>query len=298
MEGFLPPSRHVKTPRAASPRGACDCHFHVFPAEGRDNLAPDRGFTPAIAPLDDWLACAGTLGLERGVLVQPSPYGTDNRVLLEAVARAPDRLRAVVALAPQTSVEQLHALNRAGARGVRVNHYLHQGRLRYAGGMTLESVRPLLPALLEIGWHVELWIDVASDLPDVMAQLRDWPPVPLVFDHMGCPKSAEDVDSPGFQQMLALVACGQAWVKLSGVDRIYPDPGEYPRARPVFDALLATRTDRLVWGTNWPHPHLKAHMPDDGDLLDLFNSWVPDAGARQAILAANPARLYDFAAPD
>jgi predicted TIM-barrel fold metal-dependent hydrolase len=177
-------------------------------------------------------------------------------------------------------------------RGLRFNHFFRGGRLHYRGGVTLESARALAPVMTELGWHLQLWIDV-KDLPDTIPTLKSIG-LPVVIDHMGRTDARAGTDTPGFQCLLRLLADGDCWVKLSGAHRLSNNAPDYPEAQAFHEALVAANPERLVWGTDWPHPRMEAEMPDAGRLLDLFQQWTPDAGTRRRILVDNPARLYRF----
>jgi predicted TIM-barrel fold metal-dependent hydrolase len=162
----------------------------------------------------------------------------------------------------------------------------------FAGGGQLSDAESLAKRLKPFGWHIQFLVDVAAqpEIPAWAAKLG----VPVVFDHFGHP-SRPDVNDAGFKNMCALVKEGIAWVKLSGAYRVVDPAGKWAAIQGFVDALLATRTDRLVWGTDWPHPNIPAPMPNDGDIADAVFKWLPDAALRQQILVNNPEVLYDFA---
>jgi predicted TIM-barrel fold metal-dependent hydrolase len=177
-------------------------------------------------------------------------------------------------------------------RGLRFNHYFRGGQLHYRGGVPLEVARTLSPAMRDLGWHLQLWIDV-KDLDDTVPTLTSLG-LPVVIDHMGRTEASAGIDAPGFQRLLRLLGGGGCWVKTSGAHRISHRPPDYPDARPFLEALVRTNPERLVWGGDWPHPRMDDEMPNVGHLLDLFQEWVPDATTRKRVLADNPARLYGF----
>jgi predicted TIM-barrel fold metal-dependent hydrolase len=287
-----PPPREPSRPKIAPPANAWCTHAHVFGPSNRFPYAADRSYTPPDAPLEKYLAMLDTLGFARGALVQGSAHGRDNAAMLDALERGPDRLRGVAVADEETPGAELERWHRLGVRGLRFNHYFRGGQLHYRGGVPLEAAHTLAPLMKELGWHLQLWIDV-KDLPNTIPVLRDIG-LPVVIDHMGRTDARLGTSAPGFQSLLRLLGAGGCWVKLSGAHRISQNAPSYPEARAFHEALVATNPDQLVWGTDWPHPRIEGEMPDAGKLLDLFNEWTPDAGARKRILADNPARLYDF----
>jgi predicted TIM-barrel fold metal-dependent hydrolase len=274
------------------PPSACDTHAHVFGPAAQFPYAKDRSYTPPDAPLAKYLGMLDTLGFARGVLVQGSAHGRDNSAMLDALARHPDRLRGVAVADADTPAAELRRWAALGVRGLRFNHFFRDGQLHYRGGVPLEAARALVPPMRELGWHMQLWIDV-KDLPDTLPVLQSLP-LPVVIDHMGRTDARAGTDMPGFRSLLRLLGEGGCWVKLSGAHRLSRTAPDYPEARPFHEALVRTNPDHLTWGTDWPHPRIEGEMPDAGHLLDLFQEWTPDAAIRQRILVDNPARLYGF----
>ena len=275
----------------ALPRGACDCHCHVFGPAARFPYAEPRSYTPDDAPLESYLALLDRLGCERGVLVQPSAYGRDNRAMLDALAREPQRLRGVAVGGGELTAATLQQWHAAGVRGLRANEFRRDGKPYYQNGVTLKDIEPLLPLIADLGWHLQLWVD-ARDLPDMAAALARVP-VPVVVDHMGRMEHRHGTQHPGFQALLRGVSEGKLWAKVSGTYRLGAMPPDYLEARPFHDALVAANPHNLVWGSDWPHPRPEGPVPDAKRLLDVFCDWT-SAANRQAILSDNPARLYDF----
>jgi predicted TIM-barrel fold metal-dependent hydrolase len=276
----------------ALPRGACDCHCHVFGPAARFPYAEPRSYTPADAPLASYLALLDRLGFDRGVLVQPSAYGRDNAAMLDALTREPKRLRGVAVGGAELTKDNLKQWHAAGVRGLRANEFRRGGKSFYQNGVGLTEIEPLLPAMADLGWHLQLWVD-ARDLPEMAAQLARVP-VPVVVDHMGRMEHHHGVAHPGFRALLRGIGSGKFWAKLSGTYRLGATPPDYAHARPFHDALIAANADNLVWGTDWPHPRPDGPVPDAARLLAVFLDWTPNATDRQAILTDNPARLYDF----
>lgn len=267
------------------PQGACDSHCHVFGPHDRFPMASDRAYEPAEATIEDYGRLQHRLGLSRAVLVQPAVYGPDHTAMLSAIATAPQRLRGVGLVGGGTGEEVLRALDQGGIRGARFNFL---GRL---GGASMAEVHATAEQVKVIGWHVALHVDAAALLEhgDAIAAL----PCPVLIDHMARLPACEDVSQPAFRLLLELAALPHVWVKLSAGDRMVTGPDRLADAVPFIAALAEASPDRSLWGTDWPHPNA-SFTPDDGDMIDLFATAVSDAGRRQAILVANPARLYGF----
>jgi len=274
------------------PDGACDCHCHVFGPAARFPYAEPRSYTPDDAPLEAYLALLDRLGFDRGVLVQPSAYGRDNRAMLDALTRQPTRLRGVAVGGAELTPATLKAWHAAGVRGLRANEFRRDGQHYYQNGVRLQEIEPLLPALADLGWHLQLWIDV-RDLPNI-TNVISRVPVPVVVDHMGRLEHHHGKRNPGFQALLRGVGEGRLWAKLSGTYRLGATPPDYAQARPFHDALISANPRNLVWGTDWPHPRPEGPVPDAARLLQVFLDWTGDRAVRRAILVDNPARLYDF----
>ncbi|MBR0655929.1 amidohydrolase family protein [Plastoroseomonas arctica] len=284
------------------PPGACDCHTHVFGPAARFAFAPRRLYTPDDALVEDLFAHQLALGLERVVIVQPSPYGTDNAATLWGMrALGPQRARGVAVIGPETSDASLAAMDAAGIRGVRLN-------LQTAGENDPVAARAMLAATAArvgpLGWHIQVFTNLAmiEALSADIASLG----LPVVIDHMGAARAELGLGQPGFAAMLALVGAGHAYVKLSAPHRISTLPG-YPDAATITRALIAANPARMLWGSDWPHPGGSARgqtdlatiepfrPEDDGAGLSRLASWVErDAALLRAILVDNPARLYGF----
>ena len=276
----------------ALPQGACDCHCHVFGPAARFPYAEPRSYTPDDAPLEAYLGLLDRLGLEHGVLVQPSAYGRDNRAMIDALTREPQRLRGVAVGGEELTPAILRAWHACGVRALRANEFRRDGKPYYQNGVRLRDIEHLLPAMADLGWHLQLWID-ARDLPDLAPALARVP-VPVVVDHMGRMDHRNGTHHPGFQELVRGVGEGRLWSKVSGTYRLGATPPDYAEARPFHDALVAANPANLVWGSDWPHPRPEGPVPDAARLLQVFLDWTPRAADRKAILADNPARLYGF----
>jgi len=293
-EAPCPPPREPTRPVVATPPKACDTHCHVFGPATQFPYAADRSYTPPDAPLSKYLAMLDTLGCQRGVLVQGSAHGRDNAAMLDALEREPERLRGVAVADRDTAAVDFGTWDALGVRGLRFNHFFRDGQLHYRGGVPLEDAKILSPILRDLGWHLQLWIDV-KDLPDTIPVLKGIG-LPVVIDHMGRTDAQAGVNAPGFQALLRLLGEGGCWVKLSGAHRVSQQAPDYPDARALHVALVKENPEQLVWGSDWPHPRMEDEMPNAGHLLDLFNEWTEDDAIRRRILVDNPARLYGFPA--
>ena len=287
----LPP-REVSRPKLPPPPNACDTHAHVFGPATRFAYADDRSYTPPDAPLEKYLGMLDTIGFARGVLVQGSAHGRDNSAMLDALGRQPQRLRGVAVADADIPREHLREWHRLGVRGLRFNHFFRDGQLHYRGGVPLSEAEKLAAVMAELGWHLQLWIDV-KDLPGTIPVLKSLG-LPVVIDHMGRTDARAGTQTEGFQSLLRAVGEGWCWSKLSGAHRLSRDAPDYPDARPFHEALVRANPERLVWGGDWPHPRVEGEMPDAGHLFELFQRWTPDVAIQHRILVTNPAKLYGF----
>jgi 2-pyrone-4,6-dicarboxylate lactonase len=280
-----------RKPQLEFPPRSCDTHAHIMGPRARYAYSPARVYTPPDCLLPDYLMMLATLGVERAVLVQPSVYGTDNTVMLEAMKAAGNRFRGVAVVAENISDPELKKLDAAGVRGVRVN--IVDVKDRMPGTLPMDSLRKLARRVAPLGWHMEFLMH-ADEFPDLDRAFADFP-VDIVLGHLGYMKTDKGPDNAGFQALLRLMKAGRAWVKLTGPSRITTTGGlPYADVVPYVRALLETNPKRVIWGTDWPHVIIKTPMPNDGDLADLLSDWIPDARLREQVLVRNPARLYGF----
>ena len=288
MPDCAAPLAYVTPARHALPAHACDSHFHVFGPADVFPYAPERPYTPPDAPFEQARRLHRQLGFSRGVIVQPGCHGYDLSATLDALEQGAGQYRAVALLAPDTGERRLAELDRRGVRGVRYNFVAH---LANAGWDELARVAPRIAAF---GWHVCIHSDAAS-LPGLLPRLRALP-VPFVIDHMGRVPAAQGPGSDTFRALLALRDHPDAWIKISGLDRVSSSGARpFRDAEPLVSALLDAMPERLLWGTDWPHPNVAGDMPDDGELLNTFLRLCPDPAMQRQILADNPHRLYRFA---
>lgn len=266
------------------PKGAVDTHAHVIGVPPDYPLVPQRSYTAPAAPAEKYLAMLDGTGMTYGVLIQVSVHGTDNRLMLETLRANPKRLRGVAVVDLGQSDNYYNELKEAGVTGLRIN-------VLYGGGVSIDLLEKYGDLCTEMGWHLQFLLD-ARNLPDLAPRIRKLR-VPVVVDHMGHFPAADGVASPGFHELLRLVSEG-AWVKLSGAYRLSAPP--YAETKPLAQALAAAAPDRCLWGSDWPHVANWDHMPNVGELLDLFGEWIPDEALRNRILADNAQRLYGFPA--
>ncbi|MFC4275375.1 amidohydrolase family protein [Achromobacter aloeverae] len=275
-------------PSFAVPPGACDSHIHIN--DPRFPYLPDAELKPPPATVAQYRQVQAKLALERVVIVQPSSYGTDNRCTLDAVRQfGQARARAVVVVAPDASPALLRELHEQGARGVRLN-------LARGAALGSAAIADLAPRLADLGWHIQVHAR-AEVIADLAPMLRRQP-VPVVLDHLARLRRIDGDDAAAYAAVRGLLDTGRAWIKLSGayLDSQSGPPGYADRA-PVARALLGAAPERLVWGTDWPHPSASAGerpMPDAARLLGLLADWSPDAALHRRLLVDNPLALYGF----
>jgi 2-pyrone-4,6-dicarboxylate lactonase len=259
---------------------ACDCHIHVFGPFARYPLDAARKYTPEQATLEDYLRTASTLGTGRVVLVQPSVYGVDNACQRDAMLELDQRARGVAVIDDSISDEALGKLHGCGFVGARLN-FMRAGEL--------ESLERIAGRVQAYGWHVQLHLP-SSMIPQIAERLLKLP-TDFVIDHFGRMDAWQGVVQPAFQALLRLVDSGRCWVKLSAPYRM--DGAPYNKVAPFARELVKRNPERMVWGTDWPHPDV-AVAPEDPGLLQTMFDWVPDAATRHRILVDNPAKLYRF----
>jgi predicted TIM-barrel fold metal-dependent hydrolase len=282
------------------PKGACDCHTHIFGDPQRFPYAAGRVFTPESASIEEMRSLHRALHTDRVVIVQPSVYGTDNSCTLDAIEELGPGARGIAAIDEKTSDAALDRMHEGGIRGIRIN-------LETAGQTDPSVARQRFKASLEritgrSSWHIELYtrLSVIEAIKDqLMAS-----PVPISFDHFGGAQAALGPQQSGFDVLLTLVRSGNAYVKISAPYRSSKRAPDYPDVAPLAKALIAANPQRIIWGTDWPHPaQIPGRKPeevtplyqiDDGRDLNMVALWAPDPAQRKTILVDNPARLYGF----
>lgn len=283
------PDPNPTQPKYAPPPLACDAHCHVFGPAAKFPYAPERRYTPPDSPKEKLRALHEHLGFPRAVLVQASCHGADNRAMLDAIAwsrkfEPGGAWRGVAMLGEGATENEVEVLHAGGVRGVRFNF------VRHLGGAPDPRVFERTLAMIEpLGWHAVLHFD-AEDIEThagVFRSLR----VPFVIDHMGRVQAQHGIDQKPFHSLLELMRNPLAWVKVSGPERVSTAGRPFNDAIAFAAALIAAAPDRVLWGTDFPHPNVKT-MPNDGELVDLFAKLVPGDALRKRILVENPARLY------
>jgi predicted TIM-barrel fold metal-dependent hydrolase len=285
-----PPDPNTRRPRFRPPPRSCDAHCHIFGPGSRYPYAPDRTYTPPDAPLEKFRELQAILGLERAVLVNASCHGTDNRVILDAIAQSHGQYRGVANADDSFTEQDFRKLHEGGCRGVRFNFVRHLG-----GVPDLDEFQRVIERVRPLGWHVVLHFD-AADLVEFDSLLKRLA-VPIVIDHMGRVPTAKGLEQEPFRRLLELARRDNCWVKICGAERISSAGPPFTDAVPFAQALMKVAPDRVLWGTDWPHPNISKHMPNDGDLVDLIPLMAPDAATQKRILVDNPERLYGFEAP-
>lgn len=279
---------HDSNPMAPSvflPKGSCDCHAHVIAPPDVQSYVENRSYTPPPASLDAYKNLHAVLGIDRAVIVQPSIYGTDNNVTLQSIRDYGPECRGIAVVDEAISDSDLEALHHGGIRGIRYN-------LLFGGGVDISSLERMADRIASFGWHIQVLLD-GPGLADLEPRLQKIS-VQTVVDHMGHVQTRQGLAQPGFQALLRLVENGRTWVKLSGNYRMSKEKPDFADAIPFAKALINAAPDRMVWGTDWPHPALFDYMPKDHDLVHALYSYFDDPGLARSVLVDNPAELYGF----
>jgi 2-pyrone-4,6-dicarboxylate lactonase len=265
---------------------ACDAHCHVFGPSAKFPYDPKAAYQPQDAPLEDLQGLHARLGLERAVIVHASCHGADMRVTLDAIARSGGRYRGTAIIDESYTQKDFERMHEGGIRAVRFNFVRHLGGRPEMGFFkkTVERVRAM-------GWHLILHLD-AQDIVELKDTL-DALPVPFVIDHMGRVRASDGLEQAPFRALLGLMKNLNAWVKICGAERVSSKGPPFGDAVPFGRALVEVAPDRVLWGTDWPHPNVR-WMPDDAGLLELFAAMVPEPNLQRRILIDNPAKLYGF----
>jgi len=281
----VPYSSGTETPTLKAPVNGCDCHMHIY--DSRFPISPTATLKPADAHVSDYRLLQRRIGTRRNVVVTPSTYGTDNSCSLDAIEQIGSTARGVAVVDLSVSDAELRRLSDRGFRGIRFN-------LVQAGATTVDMIEPLSKRINDLGWHVQIHMlaDQIVKIEDLLLRL----PSPIVFDHLGRIPEPAGVSHPAYALILRLIDKGRTWVKLSGA---YQDtevgPPTYADRVAVAQGYVKAAPERLVWGSDWPHPTEKEHKPDDAILFDLLAQWAPDEATRNKMLVSNPEALYGFA---
>ena len=266
------------------PAGACDCHAHVYGPPERYPLRPGGRYVPPAKYLADYQQMLQRAGIDRAVVVQPTVYA-NNDVTADALAASNGAWRAVAKFTDGSISADLREMDRAGFRGVRV----------HGMGATTElaKLEEVARTVAPFGWHVQLHME-SRLLPELEARLRQLP-VPVVLDHFARLSPDDATESPPMQALLRLLATGKCWVKLSGYNHVSRQPFPHPDLQPLAKTFIAARPDRMLWGSDWPHPSYEGPPIDDAELPGALRTWAADRQVWEGILVRNPAELYGFA---
>jgi 2-pyrone-4,6-dicarboxylate lactonase len=281
----LPFHPNPKKPDLVLPVGACDAHCHVFGPAAVFPFAPTSTYQPEDAPKEKLFALHKHLGITRSVIVQASCHGTDNAAMVDALIAGNGNYRGIAMVTADVSDAELQSLHDAGVRGVRFNFVTHLGE-----AADKDVVRAIVKRIIPLGWHIVVHFD-AFRLEELAPFLKELD-LPIVIDHMGRIDASAGPDQLAFRLLLDLMQDQRFWVKVCGSERIsragppFHDAAEYGRL------LVEKFPNRVLWGTDWPHPNIKVHMPDDGELVDLLKIIAPTQENLRALLVDNPTRLY------
>ena len=284
---ILPPDPAPRRPALVLPPGTCDSHCHIFGPHALYPYAPGRSYTPHDAPLSAFRALHDTLGVSRAVIVNATCHGRDNRVVTDAIAASGGRYLGIANVDESFTDRELEDLTAKGIRGCRFTFVRRLG-----AAPDLAAFQRIIQRIKPLGWHVDLYFE-AQDVPDFVDLLRALP-IPYVIDHMGGVRAGANHDAASFAALVALLASDEkCWMKVTGPERISSGGAPFDDVVPYARGLLAAAPERVLWGTDWPHPNVQ-RMPNDGDLVDVVTTYTDDPALRQALFVDNPARLYRF----
>ncbi len=285
----LPPDPYPRKPRLVAPPGSWDTHFHVWGPPHLFPYAESRRYTPPAAPVEHYLAIASAIGIERGVMVQPSIHGTETAVTVDAIAKSDGRLRGMIRADPDLSEAEVKKLHAAGVRGLRFNFASALG-----GAFDEGQFHRIVSRIESASWVVDLQIDY--NIIVERAELIRRVPLPVVIDCFGRVDPRKGLDQPALRTLLDLIGEPHVWVKIHGADRFMSRGVRFEDIVLMARALIAKAPDHVIWGTDWPHSGVfePNRMPNDGDLIDMLLDFAPDETVRNKILVDNPALLFDF----
>ncbi len=283
---YLPFHPKPSKPTITLPKGAVDAHCHVFGPADKFPYGPKRKYTPCDAPKEKLFALRDFLGFERNVIVQGSCHGKDNRALLDALASAGDLARGVVVIDDLVSDAELADMHRAGVRAVRFNFVK-----RLVDPEPQAYYLSIAERIAKLGWHIVVYFE-AADLAGLIPFLEKLP-TDVVIDHMGRPDIRQGIEGKGFASFVEMMAANERfWTKVSCPERLSLSGPPYDDVAPFACKLIENFPKRVLWGTDWPHPNMKSHVPDDGQLVDIIKIIAPTKTLRQTLLVTNPMRLY------
>ncbi len=284
---YMPFHPNPSKPGYVPPAGAVDAHCHVFGPGDVFPYAPQRKYTPCDAPKEKLFGLRDFLGFSRNVIVQATCHGHDNRALVDALKASGDLARGIASVGPSITMAELEEMDAAGVRGVRFNFVK-----RLVDATPKEVYLGIAEKIARLGWHIVVYFE-AQDLADLVPFLNSLPTV-IVVDHMGRPDLTKGVDHPDFQRFVELMATNdKVWSKVTCPERLsVSGPPTYDDFVPFGRELVKRFPDRVLWGTDWPHPNMTTHMPDDGTLVDMIPRIAPSEEEQRALLVDNPMRLY------
>ena len=283
---YLPFCANPTKPHFVPPPGAVDAHCHVFGPADTFPYAPERKYTPCDAPKEKLFALRDFLGFSRNVIVQASCHGTDNAAMVDALKSADGKARGVAVVKGDISHADLAAMDEAGVRGVRFNFLK-----RLVDNAPKDVFKNIADRVAKLGWHVIVYFE-APDMDGLTPFLKSLP-CTVVIDHMGRPDVSKGADGPAFAKFIRLMRDNpNFWAKVSGEERLTVEGPPYDDVIPFSSRIVEQFPDRVLWGTDWPHPNLKSHMPDDGVLVDSLAKIAPARGLQQKLLVDNPMGLY------
>ena len=283
---YLPFHPNPSKPAYKAPEGAVDAHCHVFGPADQFPYHPKRKYTPCDASKDQLFALRDHLGFSRNVIVQASCHSTDNAALIDALNAAGELARGVAFIDDSFTFEQLKEFHDAGVRGVRFNFVK-----RLVDSTPKEVFLSIAEKVKQLGWHIVVYFE-APDLEELIPFLKELGTT-IVVDHMGRPDVAKGVDHPDFQRFVNFMAENDnVWCKVSCPERLTLQAPDYSDVVPFAKTLVEQFPDRVLWGTDWPHPNMKSHVPDDGHLVDVIPKIATTEALQQKLLVDNPMKLY------
>ncbi len=283
---YIPFHPNPSKPRFQPPAGAVDSHCHVFGPASRFSYAAERKYTPVDAPKEKLFALRDFLGFDKNVIVQASCHGTDNAALVDALVNSNNKARGVATVGEQTSKQELQALDKAGVRGVRFNFVK-----RLVDFTPRDVLEKIAATIAPMGWHIVVYFEM-PDLPELESFFTALPTL-VVVDHMGRPDVKKGIDHPEFQRYLKLLdAHDNIWSKVSCPERLTSQGAPYDDVVPFARALVERYPNRVLWGTDWPHPNMPVEAPDDGVLVDVIPRIARNPELQEALLVHNPMALY------
>ena len=284
---WLPFHPNPSKPTINLPKGAVDAHCHVFGPANKFPFALERKYTPCDASKEKLFKLRDFLGFEKNVIVQASCHGTNNDALEDTLLSSNDLARGVAVVSPQVTKADLNRLDNAGVRAVRFNFVK-----RLVDNTPREIFQKIAKTIADLGWHIVVYLE-AQDLEELIPFLKSLP-TDIVFDHMARPDVSKGLDSMEFNLFRKLMENNKFWCKTSCPERLSRKGPEqnYSDILPFMRLLVENYSDRVLWGTDWPHPNMKSHMPDDGKLVNIVNEIAPTEELKTKLLVDNPTRLY------